>query len=152
MSARKPHNHRARMERACRALLSSNHVSVVSLDPSGKQFLINWKSAKRIASRAIVDAVCDLPHRWCVYFSVFCVDQFGVRYIKSVEIEPQGMYLSSHLDGVIEEHYRALIKSCNKLHIVGSGWIASPCGVSLDEEQAARIFEAVGAWPEKAVA
>lgn len=54
----------------------------------------------------------------------------------------QGIYRSDSLAGVIEEHYRALVKSCNPNHLVGSGWIAMPGGTSLDEAQAARIFEA----------
>lgn len=152
MSQRKPHNRRTRLERACRALLSTNHVAVVNIDPVGRQFLINWKSAKTIVSRQVVDAVCDMPNRWCIYFSVFCTDQRGIRYSKSVEIAPQGLYLSTHLDGVIEEHYRALIAECNPNHVVGSGWIANPCSVSLDEAQAARIFDAVNAWPAREAA
>lgn len=46
MSKRKPHNFRARMDRACRALLSSNHVAVVNIDPSGQQIMMSWKSCK----------------------------------------------------------------------------------------------------------
>ena len=153
MSQRKPHNRRARLERACRALLSTNHVAVVNIDPSGRQGMINWKSAKSIApGRAIADAVCDIPHCWVIYFSALCIDQFGQRYIKSQEVAPQGMYLSERLTEVIETYYRDLLASCNAKHVVGSGWIANPCGVSLTEAQADRIFDAVGAWPAKAVA
>jgi len=36
--------------------------------------------------------------------------------------------------------------SCNRRHIVGSAWIANPCGVSLSEEQAAHIYDVTGAW------
>lgn len=64
MSKRKPHNRRARLERACRALLSANHVAVVNIDPSGKQGLINWKNAKSIPpGRALADAVNAWPAR-----------------------------------------------------------------------------------------
>ena len=49
MSKRKPHNIRTRIERSCRALLSSNHVAVVNIDPSGLQGMINYKSLKNIA-------------------------------------------------------------------------------------------------------
>lgn len=31
--------------------------------------------------------------------------------------------------------------------LIASGWIANPSGVSMTEEQAARVFDAVGAWP-----
>lgn len=150
MPVRKKNNRRARLERACRALLSTNHVAVVNIDPSGRQGLINWKNAKSIApGRAIADAVCDIPHNWVIYFSALCIDQLGQRYIKSQEVAPQGVYLSEQLNEVIETYYRDLLDSCNAQHVVGSGWIANPCGVSLDEEQAARIFDAVGAWPAK---
>jgi hypothetical protein len=128
-------------------------VAVVNIDPSGLQGLINWKNAKSIApGQAIADAVCDIPHRWVIYFSALCIDQFGQRYIKSQEVAPQGMYLSEQITDVIETYYRELLDGCNPLHIVGSGWIANPCGASLDEEQAARIFDVVGAWPTKEAA
>jgi hypothetical protein len=36
MSKRKAHNIKSRIERSCRALLSTNHVCVVNIDPSGR--------------------------------------------------------------------------------------------------------------------
>lgn len=60
MSKRKPHNLWVRLERSCRALLSSNHVAVVNIDPSGHQGLINWVNCKNITGRKIVDAICDI--------------------------------------------------------------------------------------------
>lgn len=149
MTRRKPNNARARLERACRALLSANHVAVVNIDPAGRQGMINWKNCKNIPpGQRIADAVCDIPHRWTIYFSAFCVDPFGKRYIKSSEVEPQGIYLASQLEDVIETYYREVLDTCNPKQIVGSGWIANPCGVSLSEEQAARVFDAVGAWEQ----
>lgn len=148
MSTRKPHNMRARLNRSCRALLNSNNVAVVNIDPSGRQGLINWKNAKSIATgRAIADAVCDIAHSWCIYISALCIDQRGQRYIKSLEVVPQGMYLAAQLTDVIEAYCREVINGCNPTHVVGSGWIAIPNNVSLDEAQAANIFNAVGAWP-----
>ncbi len=148
MSTRKPHNIHARLSRSCRALLRSNNVAVVNVDPSGRQGLINWKTAKSIPpGRAMADAVCDIAHRWCIYVSALCIDQNGHRYIKSVEVAPQGMYLAAQLTDVIEAYYREVIGDCNPRHVVGSGWIAIPSDMTLDEAQAANIFNAVGAWP-----
>lgn len=153
MSTRKPHNMRARLERTYRATLSSNHVAVVNIDPSGRQGLINWKNCKSIASgRTIADAVCDFAHHWCIYVSALCIDQFGQRYIKSQEVAPQGVYLAAQLTDVIETFYREVINGCNPQHVVGSAWIAIPNDVSLDEAQAARIYDAVGAWPTQEAA
>ena len=41
MKKRKPNDMRRRMERSCRALLATNHVAVVNIDPSGRQGLVN---------------------------------------------------------------------------------------------------------------
>jgi len=153
MSKRKPHNIRARIERSCRALLSTNHVAVVNINPSGRQGMINWKNCKSIPpGQKIADAVCDIPHRWVIYISALCRDQRGHRYSKSVEIAPLGSYLAEHLTDVIEDSHDALMKDCNQNQIVASGWIAIPCDVSLTEEQAARVFDAVGAWNQIKVA
>ena len=58
-SKRKPNNGFARAERSCRALLRTNHVAVVNIDPSGSQIMANWKSCKQIRSLAIANAIFD---------------------------------------------------------------------------------------------
>lgn len=149
---RKPHSLKNRIERSCRALLSTNHVAVVNIDPSGRQGMINYKSFKNIAPGKIGQAVCGIPHRWTIYLSVMCLDARGDRYTKSVEVAPDGVYLSDHLADVIEHCYRELRDSANPTQMVASGWIAIPESVSLDEAHAAKIFEAVGAWNQHKVA
>jgi hypothetical protein len=146
MSKRKPHNLHARIERSCRALLSSNHVAVVNIDPSGLQMMVNWKNCKKIISHRVANAIFDGAHTWTIYISVMCVDQRGGEYVKSVEIAPQGMYKVEQLTDAIEHHYLELRASCNQQHVVASGWIAIPTAVSLDESQAATLFTKAGAW------
>lgn len=146
MSKRKPHNLQARIARSCRSLLTSNHVAVVNIDPSGRQGMINYKSLKNIAPGKIGQAVCGIPHRWTIYMSAMCIDARGDRYSKSVELAPDGVYLSDHLEEVIEHCYMKLRAEANQSQMVASGWIAIPDTMSLDEAHAARIFEAVGAW------
>ena len=102
MSKRKAHNLQARIARSCRSLLASNHVAVVNIDPSGRQGMINYKSLKNIAPGKIGQAVCGIPHRWTIYLSALCIDARGDRYSKSVEVAPDGVYLSDHLEDVIE--------------------------------------------------
>lgn len=152
MSKRKPHNMRARLERTCRALVSANHAAVVNIDPSGQQVLINWKNLKQIRVRQVVDAVCDIPHRWTIYLSVLCRDHFGQRYHKSIEVAPQGNYLAEHLTDVIEATYTDLRATANPTHLVASGWIAIPTDTMVDEAEAAKIFAAVGAWNQQKAA
>lgn len=154
-SKRKPNNLQARRQAYYDAILRANHVAVVDAEASGVQTLINWKNAALITSNsrsAIVDAVCDIPHRWCIYLAALCCDQLGERYMKSLEVAPQGVYLAKHLEPVIEAYSVELRDGCNPKHLQGMAWIAIPSPVSLDEEQAARIFDAVGAWNQKEAA
>lgn len=147
---RKANNTRARLARSLGAILRTNHVAVINIDPNGKQGLINYKNCRNIApGRHIADAVCDYAHRWTIYLAGLCIDQNGLRYIKAQEIAPLGIYLAAHLDNVIEGAYRDLLDTCNPMHLVASGWIAIPDDVTLEESQAAKLLEAVGAWDQK---
>lgn len=152
VSKRKPHCMKARIERACRALVATHHVAVVSIDPSGQQVLMNLKNCRQIRSRQIVDATCDIPHRWTIYLSVLCRTELGERYHKSVEVAPQGIYRAEHLTDVIEVTYADLRATANPNHLVASGWIAIPYATTLDEAEAANIFAAVGAWNQQKAA
>lgn len=150
---RKPHSMNKRMTSATGALLSQYGVCVVNIDPAGRQGLMSWKSLKNVRhTPAMAAAVCDYAHAWVIYIGAMCVDNHGVRYLKGTEIQPVGRHRSDALSGVIEQHYRKLMSECNTAHIVGSGWIANPSGVSLSEAQAYGIFEAAGGWSADNVA
>lgn len=145
---RKPNNNRARLERASRAALRQSKLAVYNIDPENRQGFCNWDTGvKYRPSRHVAEAIFGMSHRWVIYISAFCQRPDGQRYYKSVEIAPNGIYHTDALAEVLREHYNRLLDGCNTGHIVGSGWIANPCGESLTEEQAARIFDAVGAWP-----
>jgi len=151
---RKQHNPLKRVLNATDALLRKNHVVVIDIHPADKQGLLNWKSCRSVsAGRQMIDGICDLPRAWTVYLAVFCRSQSGERYMKSEEIEPQGRYRSEQISEAIVSHHEALQATCNPGHVIGYGWIASPTGESLTEEQAARAFDAVGAWeiPDRGV-
>ncbi len=146
MKRRKQNNCFARAERSCRALLSTNHVAVVNVDPCGLQVMVNWKSQKQIRTLAIANALFDFSYRWTIYISAMCRDERGAEYVKSVEISPEGLHKVDRLTEAIEHYYLELRGTCNQNHLVASGWIAIPAEVSLDEAQAAKLFYAVGAW------
>lgn len=158
MSRRKPHNHQARSQAYLGALLRQNHVAVVDAEASEVQVLVNWQNGKRISLkqprvyRLLVEAVCEVAHHWSVYLAALCCDQFGQRYMKSAEVEPEGVFLAKSLDAVIEHYAEELKANCNPAHFVGIGWIAIPDAVTLEEAQAAAIFESVGAWQQQQAA
>lgn len=147
---RKPNNMQTRMQRSLSAVLRTNHIAVVNIDPSGRQGMVNYKSCKNVPpGPRIAAAMCDYAHKWTIYVAGLCVDHKGERYVKAEEIAPQGIYLAAHLTEVIETTYRALLDTCNPQHLVASGWLAIPDDVSLDEAQAASVFEACGAWNQQ---
>ena len=152
MKKRKPNNMRARVERSCRALLRTNHTCIVNIDPSGKQSLFNVANSRRIISHQIGSAIFEIAHRWTIYISCMCIDQAGAEYCKSVEVSPAGVHLASNISDVIEHFYVELRDSCNAQHLAASGWIAIPYETSLEEKQAAQLFEAAGAWNQRKAA
>lgn len=144
---RKPHNMNKRMATASASLLRQHGVCVVHIDPVNRQGLMSWKSLKNVRhSLAMANAICDYAHQWVIYIGAFCVGHDGARYLKSVEIAPVARYKSESLTEVIEHHYRELISGCNPSQVVGSGWIANPCGVAMTEDEAYRLFDAAGGW------
>lgn len=150
---RKKNDARRRLLRATDALLRQHHIVIVDIHPTDKQGLFNWQKCRSVnAGRQLIDGVCDLPHNWTIYLAVFCRSQLGERYIKGEEVEPIGRFRSEQLTEVIVHHHEALIATCNPVHVLGYGWIASPVGESLSEEQAGRVFDAVGAWTHNEVA
>ncbi|QHF08647.1 hypothetical protein [Pseudomonas syringae] len=146
MKRRKQNNCFVRAERSYRALLSTNHVAVVNVDPSGLQVMVNWKSHKQIRTLAIANALFDFSYRWTIYISAMCRDERGAEYVKSVEISPEGLHKVDRLTEAIEHYYLELRGTCNQNHLLASGWIAIPAEVSLDEAQAVKLFYAAGAW------
>ncbi|SEL88234.1 hypothetical protein, partial [Pseudomonas agarici] len=100
-SKRKPNNGFVRAERSCRALLRTNHVAVVNIDPSGTQIMANWKSCKQIRSLAVANAIFDFSYHWTIYIAAMCRDERGAEYIKSVEISPEGIYKVERLTDAI---------------------------------------------------
>jgi hypothetical protein len=77
MSKRTANDGFARAERSCRALLRTNHVTVVNIDPSGSQIMANWKSCRQIRSLAIANTIFDFSYRWTIYIGAMCRDERG---------------------------------------------------------------------------
>ena len=151
MKKRRPNNAEARMVRYSRAMLRSNHVAVIDVEASNLHTLINWKKASAIttnARKALVDAVCDIPHHWTIYLAAIHRGQGGECYMKSTEVALQGVYLAKHLESVLEEHCAKLRARCNPNHLQSMAWIATPYDLTLDEAHAGHIFEMFGAWTQ----
>lgn len=140
---RKKNNSAARMLRFTRALLRQNHVVVAMVAMDGHQrrdAIMNWKSRRKVkVGELVMSGITDLPHPWTIYMAVFCRSP-DMTYTKAIEIEPAGQYRAEQLTDVIRQYHGDLIDSCNQAHIIGTGWIASPSGESLSEDDADSVF------------
>jgi hypothetical protein len=143
---RKRYNARAVLARSCRAILKTNHAAIANVQPPDKQIMIDWKHCKQIRSAPVADALCDIAHHWTIYISVFCQKPDGSQYSKSMEFSTDGMHLVANLEQVMMDEHAALVAQSNANHRIGSGWIAIPDKTSLTEEQANRVFSAMGVW------
>lgn len=140
---RKANNTRARLDRSCRALLASNHVAIINMEPGLDQFLINLRTGRPVwCDDAMLYAIYDVAHHWTITFAFVCQDQNGLQYLKSSEIATPSLHMAAQLPGVIEQHYLELRDSCNPVHIKGSCWIANTHRVSLEQADIDRLFQA----------
>lgn len=149
---RKPNNGFARAERNCRALVRTNHVAVINIEPGDYQWMINWKNGKIIISRSIVDALLHISHRWTVFAAVLCEKPDGEQYLKANEFTTEHVHFVASLEDVIQETISQLRAATNPAHLRNRAWIAIPDAVSLTEAQAAQLFEAVDGWRTRAEA
>ncbi|MBA6091612.1 hypothetical protein H4C81_22465 [Pseudomonas monteilii] len=145
---RKKHNLKARMDRACRALLKTNYACVANVEPPDQQVMLHWKHCTQIRNVQVANALCDIAHHWTIYISVFCRREDGQLYSKSIQFTTEGMHLVANLESEIEKYHADLCAGSNPNHTIGSGWIAIPNKVDLTEDQANRIFKAMGAWSQ----
>lgn len=152
MSKRKPNNMQARVQRSCRALLRTNHAAIANIVPGNVQVAIDWKHRKQIRSVPVANALCNITHPWTIYISVFCQKPDGSQYSKSIEFSPVGVHLVASLAETMESSHAELVAQANPNHVIGSGWLAIPDNITLDEAQANLVFSAMGAWQQKQAA
>lgn len=100
-----------------------------------------------------VDVTLDLaqqlskdPYTWSVYVAVFCRDQLGQEYMKSDSHLFTTRYRQLELVPYLNEEHNKLIKTVNRDHVIGAGWIASHEGRDFSETEAAKLFENMGCW------
>lgn len=153
MKRRKPHNMRARLERAAGALLRQHHACIVDASVPEVQVMLNYNNLRQIVTAQVANALCDIPHHWTVYISAIC-ENGPERWAKSVEYELAGIHVITKLRDLFEQPVQDVIASCNPKHVIGHAWIAVPDSITIDEQHAHRIYERVSAWgiPQRASA
>lgn len=141
MKIRKKNNNMARIAKLSRALLRLETIGVISLH-TGHQLICDIKHGCLVQpSPHVANALLDLPHKWTIYIAVFMRLESGKITYKPVELYIDNQYKFNDLEEVIRSEYSKLINSCNSLRIIGSGFIANPNQISLEDKAASTLFE-----------
>jgi hypothetical protein len=92
------------------------------------------------------DAITKFRYKWSVMIAVFCIEK-GLKTCK-LEFHYWNVFkfqneLIEHLNDAHQD-FIARQKQKN-VNVIGAGWIASPSGRDITEDQAGKIFESIGA-------
>jgi len=149
MSSRKvkrsgKHNMQLRQQRFNESMLRQFSISFIGAE---KCNIIKSKDGQLInADLKLIQLFTKFPYKWSVYIAVFYRDQHGKDYMKSeLAILPDYRYQADISEALCDLHMD-LAKRGNEKHFVNVGWMASPTGHQWSEEEAASVFDKLGAW------
>jgi len=124
--------------------LKNLFVAFVSNDDNC--ILINKKGELIHISERIYKAIAEVKHKWAVYMAAFGKQADGKPYTKSSEVVTSTRYFQYQLIDTLNDEHKKLVRGFNSKQFIGAGWIASPVGCELTEEEAFNIFDTLGAW------
>ncbi len=108
--------------------------------------LINKDGELMHISERIYRAIAKVKHKWSVYMAAFGKQTDGKPYTKSSEVVTNERYFQHELIDTLNKEHKKLVRNFNDQQFHGAGWIASPVGKELTEEEAFNIFEKLGAF------
>ena len=95
---------------------------------------------------ATAKTLANAQFHWSIFCAVFCRDQNGKEYMKSLLVQSGEKVRQRDLADQVNEIHHGMIKDLNKEHLVNIGWIACPDGRDLSEHDAGSIFDNAMAW------
>lgn len=103
--------------------------------------------AKATVTPVIADAITRFPYQWSIMISVFCIEK-GVNTCKMELVKFTERYYQKDLIEYLNAKHQAFIKKQRDMNvnITGAGWIASPNGRDISEDEAGNIFVKLGAF------
>lgn len=108
--------------------------------------IVNKKGELIEPTTRLYKAIAKVKHKWSVYMSVFGFQADGKGYSKSEVVNCQQRYFQSDLVEFLNDEHKKLVAGFNKSQMAGAGWLASPAGVELTEQEAGFLFDKLGAW------
>jgi len=146
MSKRKTHTKQRRLNRLGSAILKDCAISFIA-GTDRTCSLINVKTKRSFnPGPALAQTIETGRYSWSIICAVFCRDQNGSEYMKSIVIETTEPRQQKELLDPLHENHLALLSECNESHLVNVGWLASPASREWTEKLAGDIFSKLNAW------
>ena len=146
MSKRKSNNPQRRLNRLGKAVLKGCAITFLA-GSDGLCKMVEIKTRKPFkAGFSLAKTIESGRYSWSVYCAVFCRDQTGKEYMKSVVINTMDDCRQNDLVETLHHHHLALLEDCNKSHTLNVGWLASPTAHEWTEQDAGAIFSKMNAW------
>jgi len=128
-----------------RIALKNKLVTYVTGDDINNLYCLR-QDKQIVVDKRLAYALGNQPFEWSVVIAVFCRDQNGQEYTKSELIASNEKYYQHELIEFLNDQHNTLIKSVNRHHFIGAGWMASPEGQDFSEAEIDRIFRKLGAF------
>ena len=145
MKKRKKYNALQSMKRVAQAHLNDCVITFTSGDNFKRLYSLKHGSQVRVTPQ-LNEVIHGIRWPWTVYIAAFGRDAFGKFYIKARELAVNGEHLYEEIAEYLNKAHADLIQeTMPESQLVGVGWIAAPRRCAFDEQQAAYIFERLGA-------
>lgn len=146
MKKRKANNPQRRIERIGKAVLKGCAITFLA-GGNGLCQMVDLKTQKAFKpGPSLAKTIEAGRYTWSVYCAVFCRDQTGKDYMKSIVVNTVDDCRQNDLVATLNDHHLALLDDCNKAHVLNVGWLASPVGHEWTEQEAGAIFTKMDAW------
>lgn len=147
MSKRKPNNMHRRYERTARAAVKNIGAAFVTGDDRLVE-CVNLKTLEVIkAGPLLARVITNTAFKWSVHICVLGIGSDGLPYVKGDTHNFAVRYKQANLvDYLNEQHQEYIAKRVNKNQMIAAGWIASPEGLEITNEQAMELFTKMGAF------
>lgn len=109
--------------------------------------VVNLKTGELMVIKARnLALLADQMFWWSVHIVVCCRGADDQEYIKSAFLKAEHPYKQNSMLEVHQREHSKLVASCNPQDIVSAGYIASPHGIELTDEQIDKLMTKYDAW------
>lgn len=109
--------------------------------------LINIKTKKIEQAGPNIDAaMTKIRYKWLIYIAAMGRTELGKAYIKLEEVEMPHPVFKNDISDQVAKIHQSLCDTVPAKQHSNIGWIASPVGAELSENELGELFELMNCW------